>query len=218
MTITTAQIRGARGILNWSQQDLAQRTGISATSIGAIENGQTTPRESTLEKIKSTLEDFEIEFIEGGIRKRQKMLQVIEGDDCYVKVLDLAYLTLSKSNGKKEILFSGADERRSPTYIIEKFRFLLRNNIQMRSLIKSNDTYIMGNLENYRWLTDDLFLDTDVKVIFDNYVVYFMSWKEIKKAIVINDENIANENRRTFEYIWEKSPAPTKTTATVKYE
>ena len=62
MSITTAQIRGARGILNWSQQDLAQRTGISATSIGAIENGQTTPRASTLETIRATFERNSIEL------------------------------------------------------------------------------------------------------------------------------------------------------------
>lgn len=83
----------------------------------------------------------------------------------------------------------------------------------MRSLIKENDTYIMGDISDYRWMNNTLFLDSDVKVIFDQYVVYFMSWKEIKKAIIINDKNIADENRRTFEYIWESSKTPTNTSS-----
>ncbi len=69
--ITTAQIRGARGILGWSQGDLAERTDISATSIGSIENGITQARTSTLEIIQRTFEDAGIEFLASdGIRKR----------------------------------------------------------------------------------------------------------------------------------------------------
>lgn len=216
MSITTAQIRGARGILNWSQQDLAQRTSISATSIGSIENGQTTPRESTLATIRKILENNGIEFVENGVRQVQKTLQVYEGDDCYIKVLDLAYLTLSKTKG--EIMFSGADEKRSPPAIVEKLRAMRRSNIKMRSLIREGDDFIMGKPSEYRWMNESLFIDTDVKVVFSNFVVYFASWQEVKKAIVIQDENIAGENRRMFDYIWDHADGPKKTSATVLYE
>ena len=43
MSISTAQMRGARGLLNWGQNDLSDRTGISTTSLGSIENGITIP-------------------------------------------------------------------------------------------------------------------------------------------------------------------------------
>ena len=95
MSITTAQIRGARGILNWSQQDLAQRTGISATSIGSIENGQTTPRESTLSTIRKTLETAGIEFIGlEGVRVQTNYVQTLKGAEGFSAFLDDVYNTV----------------------------------------------------------------------------------------------------------------------------
>lgn len=94
MGITTAQIRGARGILNWSQQDLAQRTGISATSIGAIENGQTTPRESTLTTIRKTLENAGVQFLGlEGMRIQNSYVQTYNGADGFSDFLDDVYQT-----------------------------------------------------------------------------------------------------------------------------
>jgi len=75
--ITTAQIRGARGVLNWSQGDLSERTGISATSIGSIENGLTQPRDSTLQLIQKAFEDSGIEFLpDEGIKKKSGEVRV----------------------------------------------------------------------------------------------------------------------------------------------
>src|SRR5690554_6676658 len=101
MSITTAQIRGARGILGWSQQDLAQRTGISATSIGAIENNQTTPRESTIATIRKTFEDGGIEFLAGsGIRMKNELINVLEGNDALDSLLDDIYASLMNTGGE----------------------------------------------------------------------------------------------------------------------
>ena len=82
MTITTAQIRGARGILNWSQQDLSDRTGISTTSIGAIEKGSTQPRESNLAIIRKAFEKSGIEFTPGsGVRLKDETISIIDGEN-----------------------------------------------------------------------------------------------------------------------------------------
>src|SRR5690606_7691572 len=103
MTITTAQIRGARGILGWSQQDLAQRTGISATSIGAIENNQTTPRESTLATIRKTFEAGGIEFLAGdGLRKKTIQVDVLKGSEGFRQLSIDIYDTAQKDG--REIL------------------------------------------------------------------------------------------------------------------
>src|SRR3989339_798195 len=86
MSITTAQIRGARGILNWSQSDLAERTGISATSIGSIEKGQSQPRESTLQSIQQAFENTGIEFLENeGVRKKLFPIDILTGNEGFQK-------------------------------------------------------------------------------------------------------------------------------------
>ena len=60
--IYAAQIRAARGLLNWSQGELAERAGVSKQSVTRIENGTMDPRFSTMtalnEAIRSTGADM----------------------------------------------------------------------------------------------------------------------------------------------------------------
>ena len=46
--IYAASIRAARGLLNWSQGDLAGRSGVSKQSVTRIEHGTLDPRFSTM--------------------------------------------------------------------------------------------------------------------------------------------------------------------------
>lgn len=63
--ITSAQIRAARGMLNWSRKDLAQSSGISFASMMRLESFDGVPASNfkTLEAIKNTFENAGIEFI-----------------------------------------------------------------------------------------------------------------------------------------------------------
>jgi DNA-binding XRE family transcriptional regulator len=62
--ITPAQIRAARALLNWSQQDLAEASGVASQSIKNIERGVTDPRLSTATTIVSTLEKAGVQFLD----------------------------------------------------------------------------------------------------------------------------------------------------------
>ena len=63
--ITSAQIRAARGLLDWSRKDLADRSGISFASMMRLESFEGVPSSNvrTLEAIKRAFEDAGIEFI-----------------------------------------------------------------------------------------------------------------------------------------------------------
>ena len=63
--ITSAQIRGARGLLNWSRNDLAKHSGISFASMMRLESFEGVPASNfkTLEAIKNAFEEAGIEFI-----------------------------------------------------------------------------------------------------------------------------------------------------------
>jgi len=69
------QCRAARALLNWTQNDLAKQTAISAVSIRAFEKGGDM-RESNLRLLKLTLEaagvifQNEGEMIQGGLGVR----------------------------------------------------------------------------------------------------------------------------------------------------
>ena len=53
--ITPAQIRAARGLLDWSQQELAEAAGLQRPAVNRIEKGTADPRASTLQRIEEAL-------------------------------------------------------------------------------------------------------------------------------------------------------------------
>jgi hypothetical protein len=179
-----------------------------------MEIGKHNPSLRSQQKIITAFDEAGVEFIDDGVRKKQDLVEVIEGDDCYLKLLDIAHRKLASG---EEILFSGSDERRSPPAVIDKFRSMRRSGIQMRSLIKSGDTHVMGPLAEYRWMPEGVFEDGDVKVIFQNTVSFLMTWEETLKVIKIKDRHISNENRRYFEYFWSNGSSPQRSTAVTFY-
>ncbi len=62
--LTPAQIRAARALLNLSQDQLAEASGLARQSIKNIERGVTDPRLSTAMTIKTTLEKAGVQFLE----------------------------------------------------------------------------------------------------------------------------------------------------------
>ena len=67
-------MKAARGLLEWTQSNLADASGISLTAINSIERGAVTPRKSNLAKIQAAFEDQGIEFTNGdapGVRLRK---------------------------------------------------------------------------------------------------------------------------------------------------
>ena len=65
-SIIPAQIRGARGLLDWSMLDLAKAAGLSVSTVKRHEDGtQFRPSSRTTEAIRRAFEDHGVEF-EGG--------------------------------------------------------------------------------------------------------------------------------------------------------
>lgn len=62
--VSGAQIRAARGLLGWSSQDLAKRSGIGWSTIKRFEDTDAIPpsRSGTLEGVKAALEAEGVEF------------------------------------------------------------------------------------------------------------------------------------------------------------
>ena len=213
---TVEQIRAARALLGWSQGELADRAGLSQTGIARIESGAHQPTGQTLTKILRAFQKAYVEFIPDGVRKISDIVTVRDGADCYMDILDEAIEALAPHGG--EILFWGADERRSTAPVIDKTRLMRRAGIGMRFLIRDGDDYFMGRAEEYRWLGQDLFIDSDVKIMFANTISYFVSWRGGLKIITIRDEHIANENRKIFNHFWNGAQGPRRSSASVFYE
>lgn len=77
--ITPAQCRAARGLLDWSQQELSQKAGVGVVTVRHLEAGMTDPHRSTLDVIRRCLEAAGVEFIDQngggpGVRLRKPPL------------------------------------------------------------------------------------------------------------------------------------------------
>ena len=75
--ITSSQCRAARGLLDWTQQELADRAGVGIVTVRHFEGGLNEPRRATLEVIRRALEAGGVEFIQQngggpGVRLRKR--------------------------------------------------------------------------------------------------------------------------------------------------
>ena len=75
--ISSSQCRAARGLLNWTQDDLAKAAKVGVVTVRQFEAGNGVPRSATLTVITTALEDAGIAFIPengggAGVRLRKK--------------------------------------------------------------------------------------------------------------------------------------------------
>lgn len=64
--ITPAQTRAARGLLEWSQEQLAQASHLGMSTIRDFEKGRRVPTHNNLAAIKQALEAAGVQFLEDG--------------------------------------------------------------------------------------------------------------------------------------------------------
>ena len=63
MSISSAQCRGARGLLGWSQSDLGEASKTATKTIADFERGARAPYPRTLADVRGALEKAGVEFI-----------------------------------------------------------------------------------------------------------------------------------------------------------
>lgn len=68
LKVSIPQIKAARALLGWSQEELASRSGVSIPTVKRLEaqGGEIGGRETTGEKLRAALESGGVEFTNGG--------------------------------------------------------------------------------------------------------------------------------------------------------
>jgi len=99
--IRATQVKAARALLGLSQEELAIRTGLSITTIRKIENGEISPRSTTMNAIRCAVEDAGWEFIyPEGIRRRQDSIIIYEGQNSTDLFFDDMLGTVRETSGE----------------------------------------------------------------------------------------------------------------------
>jgi transcriptional regulator with XRE-family HTH domain len=65
LMVSSAQIRAARALLNWSQEHLAKRAGVSRRTLGTFERDEAPIQPEMLKALARALGEAGIEFLSG---------------------------------------------------------------------------------------------------------------------------------------------------------
>lgn len=208
MTISSEQIRAARGLLNLSQKALAEQAGLSLNSLNNIERGVAHPREESLEAIEKALTGLGIEFLDGhGVRLRGEKfnVKVIEG----TSLLRRLYREILKRlpTGPGEVLYMGIDNARFGHLETDKLfayqemeQELINRNIGERLLFQDGDTGFLSRRNVYRWIPKELFATVPMVIFADRVAIVL--WGPPQRIVIIQNESIAETFRTQFEALW----------------
>lgn len=208
MTVSTAQIRAARGLLNWTQSELADRTGVSSATIGAIEKGNAHPREETIHAIQLVFEKAGVEFLTNqGTALRSLDIQTFVGQKGFIDFYDDVYETLKTTPG--EVLVSNVDEREFVKWLgdfkdthIERMNAL--TNVTYRILINDGDEFTpASSYAKYRWMPNDLFASVPFYIYGQKTAILLFGTEP--RIISMAYSEIADAYRVQFEDIWNRS-------------
>jgi len=203
--ITITQIRAARSLIDWTQQDLAKATGLSLAAVNNLERGIGMPRMQTLLYVQQALERAGVEFLEGpGVRLRGEAFEYLhfEGKnalkgqtDDIITHVGLGGFVWIFSSGEELFAKYGKEEDR-------RYQEHLRaNKIPERIIVPQGNTIFISRPEVYRWLPERAIGRTYWLVYGDR--VAWILWEKPRRSIVIHNPTLAETHRKQFEFMWE---------------
>ena len=211
----SAKIRAARAILDLKQSEIATEAGISVPGYQNIEAGKGNPNTRTQNKLVTCFEEKGIRFTRDGVELPDNPIMIISAETpekCYIKVLSDVLQRISGT--KHELLISHADDKVSPPTVNDIYRTLRSQNIRMRQLVEEGKTYLMGDLEEYRYIPKKYFINRVTVIYGDNIAV--MTGGE-NFATVTRDPINAEMRRLSFNYMWDTCKQPTESEADERF-
>lgn len=72
------QVKAARALLTWSQQELARKARVATSTIADFERGVRTPMANNAEAIRNALEAEGLQFVAGGVVEKSRLPTPLE--------------------------------------------------------------------------------------------------------------------------------------------
>jgi transcriptional regulator with XRE-family HTH domain len=203
--ISAQQIRAARGMMGWSQTDLATQVGITQRALTSIETGKSRASFTTLESIEKIFEAAGIEFIEDGVRKRKDRFHIISGPD-FAKETRAYILNKIKELGQSEILLYGVE----PSLLgpaafaatVQAVEDIYATGTTQRVITVQDLPHdcIIGDINRYRGLPRSYFSNTNPIHVIGDYVILMMF--DLAETWVIHNAAFAVTQTKIFEGLW----------------
>jgi transcriptional regulator with XRE-family HTH domain len=208
--LTIEQCRGARGLLGWTQQDLANACGLSKTAINNFEKGHSDIKTESLRAIRLAFESSDIEFLGlEGISKRTETFKTLRGENALSELIDDIHVTLNHQTGS-EILISfitqNIAERITTQKLFNHIEFLKNNNIKQRILCSEGLKQVLSPTDECRWINQENAQMGTTTFIYGDKIAIEL-WDQ--STIIIAKSHDANTAERgRFEQIWKTALIP----------
>lgn len=198
--VTIAQCRAARGLIGWTQQELADASGLSKTAINNFEKGHSDMKAESLKAIRSAFEARDIEFIgTAGVRIREDRAEILKGAGALALLLD--DISRDMKNTDDELLIT-APSNSSFWQDQEKTlnQHLLRlNKKTTRILCSADDAPLWDQFGDCRKINPRH--ESSMISFCYGTKVALMLWQE-KAVVILSDPAAAHAETARFELLW----------------
>lgn len=209
-TINARQIKAARVLLDWSQNDFAKATGISVATIRRLEAGYISPRSATTNSIWQCFEMAGIEFLESdGVRRRPCGVNIFEGNRSGAEFFQDIKTSVQRGGSDVYIV--------TPTAGTFAKYCGLENILEFGALVDVNRTtaikcLITGEIEaphstssfQFRTLSKAFIDPVPFCAYGEKYAIAVPNGKPFSKLIVIDAPKMAIAARQHFLSLWDK--------------
>lgn len=211
---TPKQIRAARVFLDWSQDDLAQASGLAVSTIRNIEGGANIPGGKSANALERAFAAY-IDFLpNGGIQPKQEAVLIYRGRSGFVDFFWDVHATIKEMGG--DICVSNVNEKDFSHWFDEleaqkydEAMASLETKFLCKCLIKEGDyDFYSSKYAEYRWVPKKEFGSVPFYV-YGNKMAIVLFGKDVSVYVMDNGE-VANAYRSQFKILWDRALVPDK--------
>lgn len=209
--MTPSHCRAARGLLNWSQAELARRCRMHKQTISNFEADRSTPSKQSLDTMMRIFDIAGVDLLPQGVKRKEQIYVEVKGQDRLIRLIEDVYENINTGD---EVLIDGAIESITPDFVLEKVQWLRDQGIKMRHLIKEGDRNLRAPLKEYRWIPKQFFTNQPIFIYGENSAIFSNTEENI---IIFRDKNLTNYFCNIFNERWTMYKQPDYSTAKNKF-
>lgn len=204
--ISSAQVRAARGLLNWTQSELADKCNLTKATIANIENDKHHLTSKTANKIHQAFRSAKVEFlINNGIRSKFDIVKTLDGREGVIYLLNDIYDSVKDVGGCVKI--SGIEKKSLIKIIDNEYLEMHKNRMEkvnnLSSKIFSSDEaedIEYKSYREYRQIPSEYFFPLPI-YIYDRKVAFVML--DPLRVLLIENFHLFLVNSNQFDMIWD---------------
>jgi transcriptional regulator with XRE-family HTH domain len=208
---SAGQIKAARALLGWSQDDLAAATGLSVGTVRNLESGDMSPRSATASEIRRAIENAGLEFVEPeGVRRRIDEITIYQGRDSADVFFDDMLHTVKDKSSTVISIFKSVDTLAQVCGLVRnRFERLERVNeyADIKCLLaEAPKSALPASSFEHRIILKQHVGPVSYFVYGDKYAIIQSAGHAALRFVVFDSVNLAQSYRSYFFSLWELAP------------